>query len=144
MIAMKLGSRHWLISLLSAMALSTGVAHAAIRSAPLRPIVIATPDLSVVLDPLDARPYQYRFGNGHIWGEDSGFRMTAIVCRIKPRLYSTITLTPTSSKVGKSGVSFSFQTTYQGQPAAIVRLEIFIEWSLPHSQHGASARAVGL
>jgi hypothetical protein len=129
MVAMKLGSRHWLIFLVSAMALSTGIIHAAIRSAPVRPMVIATPDLSVVLDPLDGLPYQYRFGNGHIWGEDSGFRMTAIVCRLKPRLYSAITLTPTSSKAGKSEASFSFQTTDQGQPAASFDLKYWLNGS---------------
>ena len=131
MTAMKPGSRHWLIFLVSAMALSTGVAHAAIRSAPVRPIVIATPDLSVVLDPLDGLPYQYRFGKATSGARIPALRMTAILCRIKPRSYSTMTLTPTSSKVGRA----DRQLLLPRQPT---RVEPAASFDLRYSLNGAS------
>jgi hypothetical protein len=96
----------------------TQVGQAAVRNAPGRPVVIGTASLSVVLDRSDGIPYQYRFQNGHVWGEDSGSRMTAILCRLDPRSYATTSMKPTSSKVGKSEVSFSFELAYQGQSAA--------------------------
>ncbi len=95
-----------------------GLAQAEIRSQPTRPIIIESSSLSLVLDPSDGLPYKYLFGEGHIWGEDSGSPMTAILCRLKPRSYTTVTLTPTSSKVSESEVSFLFETAYQGHPAA--------------------------
>jgi hypothetical protein len=127
---MKFDSRHWFTLLVSATALAHAAVRSAVRSAPVQPIVIATPGLSVVLDPADGLPYQYRMGNDHIWGEDSGTQMTAILCRMKPRSYSTVKLAPTSSQAGTSDVSFSFQTTYQGQPAA--------SFDLKYSLHDSS------
>ena len=108
----------WLIFLLLAMTLSSDTADAEIRSAPMRAIIIETSSLSVVLDSSDGLPYKYLFGEGSIWGEDSGSGITAILCRLKPRLYETATLTPTSSKVSQSEASFSFELAFQGHPAA--------------------------
>jgi len=108
----------WLIFLLLAMTLSSETADAEIRSAPMRAMIIETSSLSVVLDPSDGLPYKYLFEEGSIWGEDSGSGITAILCRLKPRLYETVTLTPTSSKVSQSEASFSFEIAFQGHPAA--------------------------
>jgi hypothetical protein len=120
----------WLIFLLSAMTLSNGTAGAEIRSAPMRAIIIETPSLSVVLDPSDGLPYKYLFDEGSIWGEDSGSGITAILCRLKPRLYETVTLTPTSSKVSQSEATFSFEVAFRGHPA--------VSFVLKYSLNGSS------
>jgi len=124
-------SHFWsrLILLLSAMTLSTGTANAAVRSAPMRAIIIETSNLSVVLDPSDGLPYKYLFGEGSIWGEDSGAGITAILCRLKPRLYETATVTPTSSKVSQSQATFSFEVAFQGHPAASFVLQYSLNGS---------------
>lgn len=102
----------------STITLLTTVANATVRSAPDRPIFIGSQSLRVEFDPSDGLPYQYRLGKERIWGEDSGSRMTAILCRLRPRSYSTATLTPVASRVSNDSASFSFDTTYEGLPAA--------------------------
>jgi Endo-alpha-N-acetylgalactosaminidase len=130
MIATKLALQRRVLASVFTAACLTGVVHAAIRSAPKSPIVIESSSLSVVLDPSDALPYQYRFGKGNIWGEDSGSGMTAIVCQHKPRVYASAALTPSSAKAGKSEVSFSFEPAFHGQTAA--------SFVLKYSLNGAS------
>jgi hypothetical protein len=83
----------------SAMTFCTVFAHAEIRPAPDRPLVVSTASLSAVFDPSDGLPYQFRLGKERIWGEDSGLRMTAILCRLEPRSYVTTEITPTATKV---------------------------------------------
>jgi len=119
----------WMIFLLSAMTLSGGTAGAEIRSAPMHAILIKTSSLSVVLDPSDGLPYKYIFEGGSIWGEDSGTGMTAILCRLKPRVYETVKLKPTSSKASQSDASFSFDVVSQSQPATSFELKYSLRGS---------------
>ena len=115
------------LSLILATTFATGVANAATRPAPKRPPILKSSSLNVVLDSSDGLPYQYRFGNGYIWGEDSGSGMTAVLYRLKPRLYATIPLKPVSSKITNSEVSFSFEIAYEGRPAASFLLKYVVQ-----------------
>jgi Endo-alpha-N-acetylgalactosaminidase len=122
MILIKFAFRHWSVFFWWVWMSFGGAAHAAVRSAPQQPIVLSVDGLSVVLDRADGLPYQYHLGKNHIWGEDSGIPMTAILCRMKPRSYTTVTLAPISARIGRSEVNFSFALTDHAEPAVSFNL----------------------
>ncbi len=97
---------------------------ASVRSAPKQPVVLKDKNVSVVLDREDGLPYQYRPVSGDsIWGEDEGKVITAIVCRLKPRGYSTVEVKPVSLNLSEDGADFLFEASDQGARAASFHLK---------------------
>ena len=62
------------------------------RKRPADPIVLQSGSLTVTLDAADGLPFRYDFQGHSIWGEDSGSRASAILCRLQPRQYENIPL----------------------------------------------------
>jgi hypothetical protein len=91
---------------------------ASIRGAPQQPLLLKSHELSVVFDRTDALPYKYEFRSERIWGEDSGGKTTAILCRLAPRAYTTVELTAAGATVAGEQADFLFNTAYDGSPAA--------------------------
>ena len=97
------------------------------RQEPKKPLIIKSSQLTIVLDAADGLPYEYKLGPNRIWGEDSGGKMTAILCRLKPRQYVTAVIAPKSWKTTGSEISFSFETAVENQPAASFVLKYAVE-----------------
>jgi Endo-alpha-N-acetylgalactosaminidase len=117
---------------LSAIAGTSGLADPTgrgetIRSAPSSPLVLRSAELSVTFDQRDGLPYRYQIADEHIWGEDAGQPISAILCRLQPRSYLTLPLTPSSVSKTAQAADFSFDIAHNNQPAASFHLRYVID-----------------
>ncbi len=101
-----------------------------LRQAPERPVTLRSDRLSVTLDGNDGLPFCYQFGGQTIWGEDVGAPIVAILCRMKPRKYFTVSLRAGSVARTQRSVVFNFQV--------LCEQEIGAKFSLRYAIAGAS------
>ena len=97
------------------------------RPAPIRGITLKTDLLTVLLDDADGLPFRYEFNGTSIYGEDIGRPVTAVLCCMHPRAYSTIPLKVASTKRSGRSVVFTYEVSSQGSPAAVFSLRYSIE-----------------
>jgi hypothetical protein len=89
-----------------------------LRLPPRRPITLRSSNLNVTLDGTDGLPFQFKMGSQAIWGEDTGTPITAILCRLKPRAYVTVSLKVALVRRTERRVTFKFEAAWNGHPAA--------------------------
>ncbi len=100
---------------------------ARVRNAPTTPLVLRSAELSVTFDQSDGLPYRYQIAEEHIWGEDSGQPISAILCRLHPRSYLTLPITPSSTTNTDQTADFGFNIAHDGRPAASFHLKYGID-----------------
>lgn len=90
------------------------------RSAPVRPVVVRTSLLEVVLDGVDGLPYEYRLlGSGvRFAGEGMGKPLNVTVHRREPWNFAILTVKPHSSKISTTHADFHFTAMYTPDIAA--------------------------
>jgi hypothetical protein len=98
-----------------------------LRQPPHRGISLRSKSLTVTLDAEDGLPFRYEFNGESIWGEDIGSPITAIVCRLQPRSYNTVSLKADSFTKTTHSVSFRFEVPWQLQDGASFSLRYAIE-----------------
>ena len=79
------------------------------RRAPIAPVILHSPSLKVIFDGGDGLPFRYEFGGASLWGEDAGRPVTAVLCEMNPRTYSTTSLEVASLKTSQDDVTFYFE-----------------------------------
>lgn len=97
------------------------------RHAPTAALTLRTRELDVVFDPEHGLPYSYRYQGKRLWGEDEGYTITAIVCRLDPRDYQTVAVQPVSMHRTTSDVTFAFRAELAGRPAATFHLRYAVD-----------------
>ena len=98
-----------------------------IRPVPESPLILSSAELEVAFDPQHGLPYSYTYQEKLLWGENKGFPVSAIVCRLKPRAYETISVHPLSVRHMTDNVCFEFKAEVRGSPAATFQLRYAIE-----------------
>ena len=98
-----------------------------LRQPPRRDVSLRSNSLAVTLDAEDGLPFRYDFNGESIWGEDIGTPITAILCRLQPRNYNTVTLKAASFTRTAHGVVFRFEVPWQKQNGASFSLRYSIE-----------------
>ena len=98
-----------------------------IRSTPSLPLVLQSTEMSVTFDQKDGLPYKYQIAKEHIWGEDAGQPISAILCRLHPRSYLDLPITPSSVSKTEHMADFGFDLTHDGRPAAGFHLRYAID-----------------
>ncbi len=98
-----------------------------IRSAPGSPLVLRSAELSVTFDQKDGLPYRYQIGDEYIWGEDEAQPISAILCRLQPRSYLTLPVSPSSISKTERVADFGFDVAHDGRPAASFHIKYVID-----------------
>lgn len=91
------------------------------RSVPVKPVVMHTSSLEVVLDSTDGLPYEYRLRSSgvHFTGEGMGKPLSATVHRREPWNFAVLTVKPHSYKVSATHADFHFAAMYTPDTAAV-------------------------
>lgn len=97
------------------------------RQSPHRDVCLRSSSLTVTLDAEDGLPFRYDFNGESIWGEDIGAPVTAILCRLQPRSYNTVSLNAASFTKTTYSVVFRFAVPWQQQAGASFSLRYAIE-----------------
>ena len=100
---------------------------AGLRQPPHRGISLRSNSLAVTLDAEDGLPFRYDFNGESMWGEDIGSPITAIICRLQPRSYNTVSLKAASFTKATHSVLFRFAVPWQQQDGASFSLRYAIE-----------------
>ncbi len=103
------------------------VASAGDRQAPCKPVVLSSNLLSVTFDSKDGLPFCYEFDGSRVLGEDLGNPVTAVLCQMRPRSYSTVPLQVSGVKRTESSVLFEYEVTSHRSIAARFSLRYAIE-----------------
>jgi glycosyl hydrolase family 101 (putative endo-alpha-N-acetylgalactosaminidase) len=104
-------------------------AMAGLRLPPHRDISLRSNSLTVSLDAEDGLPFRYDFNGESIWGEDIGAPMTAILCRLEPRCYNTVSLKAASLTRTSHSVVFRFAVPWEHQHSVSFSLRYSMETS---------------
>jgi hypothetical protein len=83
--------------------------------------------LAVTLDAEDGLPFRYDFNGESIWGEDIGAPVKAILCRLQPRSYDSVSLKAASFTKTTGCIVFRFDVPWQHQNGASFSLRYSIE-----------------
>ena len=94
---------------------------------PARPIVLKSSDMVVTLDPAIGLPYSYNYKGSNIWGEDSGRKINITICRLSPREYKTVTVSPSLTDKAPGHADFLFETSFNGHAAASFHLKYVLD-----------------
>lgn len=97
------------------------------RSAPTEPLVLRSDDLEVIFDREHGLPYSYRYRGTRLWGESAAQPIQAIVCRLQPRSYQTVTLESPRVQATPGAVQFTFRAAFEGRLAANFQLRYALE-----------------
>jgi len=97
------------------------------RQSPHRDVSLRTSSLAVTLDAEDGLPFRYEFNGESIWGEDTGAPMTAILCRLEPRSYNTVSLKAASFTETSDSVVFRFSVPWEHRDGVSFSLRYSIE-----------------
>ncbi|MDP9080004.1 MAG: endo-alpha-N-acetylgalactosaminidase family protein [Bacteroidota bacterium] len=113
-------SASWLrlisISLILATVVSaTAFAHPRIQK---NLVTIKSALLTVNIDRTTGLPYNYLFKGSNIWGVDSSRKLKATVCRLKPRQYVELKLSPLRIKAENEQAEVIFEASLNGLRAA--------------------------
>jgi hypothetical protein len=97
------------------------------RSAPVNPLTLESSELAVVFDPHHGLPYSYQYKGQRLWGESEGEPLRAILCRLQPREYRTVTVEALTPQQTEKAIRFPFRAIYEGQGAARFHLVYTID-----------------
>ena len=114
------------------------------RETPTNPLVLRNSEVEVTFDSKHGLPYSYRYRERRLWGEIEGKPIEAILCRLEPRTYQTVTLESSRVYRTPNSVQFDFQVTWEGRPAANLRLRYVLERRPWYSQWKESRNSLAL
>ncbi len=98
-----------------------------VRQPPHRSVSLRSHSLAVTLDAEDGLPFRFDFSGESIWGEDLGAPITAILCRLQPRSYTTVSLKAVSVARTTHSVVFRFEVPWENHEGASFSLRYSIE-----------------
>jgi hypothetical protein len=83
--------------------------------------------LTVNIDRSTGIPYNYLFKGSNIWGVDSARKLKATICRLKPRQYIELSLSPVRINIADKQADITFEARFNGQPAASFHLRYVLK-----------------
>lgn len=89
------------------------------RNVPTNPVVLRSDRLEIILDRTDGVPYQYRLKNpaSEFYGEDSGGKVTVILCKLHSWQFRPVPLAVRSVKEAADHVDFLCQGIWEDNEA---------------------------
>ncbi|WP_295673852.1 endo-alpha-N-acetylgalactosaminidase family protein [uncultured Mucilaginibacter sp.] len=88
---------------------------------------IKSPLLTVNIDRTTGLPYNYLFKGSNIWGVDSSRKLNATVCRLKPRQYIELKLSPVRIKIENDQADILFEASLNGRRATSFHIKYVLK-----------------
>jgi len=115
---------------LSATPFALSNAAPGLRQLPRHEVLLKSQSLTVTLDGADGLPYRYEYCGETIWGEDTGAAIEAVLCRLEPRSYKSVSLKVASVERTPRSVDCTFEVPWEHEVGA--------KFAIRHAIDGAS------
>jgi Endo-alpha-N-acetylgalactosaminidase len=105
-----------------------------LRSRPVNPVVLKSSEMEMFLDRQDGLPYEYRLTTlgTRMGGEELGEPMSATICRLQPRSFSTVSVKASSVKGSATQATFQFEAQSEGKTAATFAIRYALDGGTVH------------